>query len=628
MKSSLEIQKIGKVSPSKDFREQAKKRLMQRIRQEESSWVENLLCEFQNIKPAENFRTISKERLIHKIANPAFFPNWVKHFFLNKKFISLATACGIMFVSIFSFSFYSPQTVEASNSVYLIISKGDPMIKQLGGNWEKAKQLQELRIGDTIQTDNNDIAEIHFFDNSVTRLANSTELTITTFLKKNYEETVELKLNEGRAWNKVIQASSDTSDFTVKTHNSSVSTNNATFDISSSQDRPTAINVVDHLIDVKILQSDDANVVAKTKVAEGYKVEVQVSKKKTVAQTAQITPIEKEKKDAWIEDNLAKDEVHLDNLEKKREEKIIAAAGILPSSPLYPVKQGINGAKDVIDQSSNAEKEIIKLKQKFQEAAALVAKSETEQGKKSLDEFTILFENAENKETLKPELEKLITDLQNDYLTVLPGTEDYHIKELLRDFELKIANNPEEILLKRNTEKLFEAQDLIDNGKIKLAAEVLANIDQNISAYTTSGATLAEEKKNQVLQKSEELQILQALKEDIQNSEESEELIALVDELHQNRVQEIDKLTPKPPKKVKPTKIVAIKKEDSVEKAQLFMKKVLVYKSQRGQNNQIITQLNRISNDASNLALLSEIKKLLPPEKQHLVTQKILDITK
>ncbi len=627
MKKSLEFKQIGKLTPSKDFRKQAKKRLMLRIRQEKSSWLEDVLYDFQKIHPADTFQIMSKERLLSKIARPtSFVPQWVRRFLLNKKFFSLATSFGILFVSIFSFSVYTPQTVEASNSVYLVITNGDPIIKPLGQNWKMAQQLQELNIGDTIQTDHDDIVEIHFFDSSVTRLANNTELTITDFFKESLDEKIELKLKNGRTWNKVIQAVSNSSDFTVNTHNSSVSTKNATFDILAGTNQPTSINVVDHLIDVKILQSEANSVVAKTKVAGGYKVEVKVSSEKTVAQTAQIKPIENEYTNDWFTENKEKDKIHLDNLEKKREEKIIAAAGILPNSPLYPVKKGLEEAKNVITNPDQSTEKLEKITKKFRQAAALSAKAEYSESNVILEEFKNLFQEAKNETALKPQLEKALAEMQNDYTTVLPGTQEYKIKELLRELELQITDQPESVLIKRTAEKLFEAQDLFENGTPELAENLLVSISQNqTSILNSTGAIVAEHKKTFILQKTEELQILQALKEDVKSAE-SDKLASLVDTIHQNTIQEINKLTPQPKKPLK-KHIVTVQKDDPKTRAQEFINKVNIYKTQRGQNNQMLSLLKKIPNNKKQIATLTEIKKLLPVEKQYLITQKILEIT-
>lgn len=622
MKKEFGFKQIGSISSSKDFREQAKKRLMQRICQTEASWLENILYDFRKIKPKNFFYLLSKERLLNKIQQPFIFPLWLNKFFLNKKFISWATTVCIILISIFSFAVSTPQTVEATNSVYLVITKGNPIIKQLGQDWEMAQQLQELKIGDTIQTDQDDIVEVHFFDNSVTRLAYNSELTITDFFKEKSREKVELNLNEGRAWSKVVQAASNTADFTVKTHNSSVSTKNATFDIKAAKNHPTSINVIDHLIDVKILQSDARNVVAKTKVAEGYKVEVQVSDKKTIAQTAEISPIENQAQDSWVTENLAKDKVYVENIEKKREDKIIAAAGILPDSPLYGVKKGFEAITDSSDEDDILEN----LRQKFNEAVALNAKGATAESDNELNEFKKLFNEAQNTDLLKTDLETLLAELQADFTTTLPGNKNYKFKESLRKFEIQIAQNPEAVLFKKTTEKLFEAQDLLDNGEIELVKELLVGLNNEKTVLSGTGNLVAEEKKEVILQKTEELQILQSLKENIKATDQEEELIDFVNNIQKNIVTEIDYLSPQQEKTNKPT-IVAVKKDDPQIVAQNLLEKINIYNSEKGQKNQLFKILNDISPNAKNLPLLTELKKLLPADKQYLVTKKILEIT-
>ena len=631
------IRKIGQIVPSNDFKEQAKNRLMQRIRQTESSWLETMLYSFQEIKMNQSFHANSRERLIYQMNTSSFLPTWIANFFFNKKLWSVVITTCFFFVSFFAYSIQSPQRVEASNEVYLYTLTGTPLIKHLGGNWEPAKQTLELRIGDKIQTQSNDIVEILFFDNSITRLDGNTEITISTFSKEHATELISLELIKGKIWNKVIQAVSDTSNFIVKTHNSAVSAQNATFDIEVESNTPTKINVIDHIIDVEIIQTATDNVVAKTKVIEGYAVEVQTSEEKTMAQAAQIVPIEDDyKQNAWFTENISKDAIFIKDLQKKHTDNILASAGTLPGSMLYPVKQTIKNAKEIITNPDKDQQIITTLKKKLQEYAALVTASDQKQTTALLFECNQLFQEAANQTKLQPQLQKMIVELQVDYVTILPDSTLYRVKEVLHELQIQVSNEANDLLSKRKTEKLFEIQDLIQNNSIELASTLLASLNQENFSQTTSGTTILnnDSKRILLLQKSEELQIIQNLKQQIGNIKEQQVLVSLLEDIQNNTVNEMNSLSPplsKPPSVAVKTiqKITTIDKSDKkISKAEEFIEKINIYKNERGQTNAIVARLKKIPNNSNQISLLIEIKKSLPLKYQHFVTQKIIEISK
>lgn len=641
MNKVTNLNQIGKVSPSKDFCEQAKKRIMQRIRQNQSSWLENLLYEFHLLKPAQTFQKNAKQRLFYKINAPFNWIDLVKQFLPGKRTISLATVFGLIFAFVFNFTFYTPKTVEAVYQVHLEIVRGEPLVKKLGEDWKPAKPMMEMHIGDKIFTNQNDVAEIYFFDNSVTRLAGNSQLTITGFFKAPTSEKIELELNNGRAWNKVIQTLTENSNFSFKTHNSLVSAKNATFDVAVEDNYPTEITVVNHLIDVKILKSNqNQNVVARTKVTEGHKVEVQVSAENTIAQTAQISPIEeKQTQEEWFQENIEKDEEHIQNIQKKNSQKIIAQAGILPDSPFYPVKKTFAEAKKVIQKTNSQEDQVSILQQKLKEASAFANKGDLTKSQTILEDFQTIFKIAIEDENIKTQLQENILSLQNNFVTVLPDSNLYIIKEFLRDLDLQINNNPTELITQKRNEKLFEAQDLISNGEMKLAQEILEDIQAEQAPMLSSGSLIASidetEKKSVLIQKSDELQILQSIKSTVDSQEENttNEVLPVLKEITQQTVLEINSLMPPEPeakpilKPIKPV-IIPIAKKTIADEGVEFVNSISVYKSERGKNNAILLRLNRIPNETNQIPLLVQIRKNLPLEYQHIVTKKILEIAK
>lgn len=635
LKTNFSIEQLGKIKPSKDFKIQARQRLMQRIQNNQENPLETLLRTLQSLKVSESFHLAAKERLFYQMNQKNFWEDFFRSFLFNKKLISISTSFAILFVSISLFVMQMPQTVEASNEVRLLILEGNPQVKSLGEEWQEAEQMQIMRIGDKIMTDHNDIVEILFFNNSVTRLDYNTEITINTFSKKQETEEVALELEGGRAWNKVMKAFSDVSDFSVKTHNSLVSAQNATFDVAVQKDQPTKIMVVDHLIDVKILESNTDSVVAKTKVTEGYAVEVQISDEKTMAQAAQITPLEDNSQETneWMTNNLTKDENHLKQLEEQYTENIVASAGILPTSPLYKVKTTLQNAKEIIAKTDEQELSLEKIKQKFQEAAALKTQSENEKSQIALGEFQALFLEVASNSELNYDLNALLASLQENYITISPESNLYEFKDVLENLQIEITDQPDFLTNKRKTKKLLEAQDLIEKGSIALAQELLVSIQDLEILPLTEDDVLTEEnvdKKAVLLQKTEELQILKSMRDKIQ-TEESGQIMDVLNLIQQETVAEIAELAP-PPVEIaapKPPAIVIVDKE--LEKQQAvteFLSKIYLYKSERGQLNSLHSLLKKTPNHKSQIPILVEVRKQLPLEQQHFVTQKILEITK
>ena len=119
---------------------------------------------------------------------------------------------------------------------------------------------------------------INFFDNSVTRLKENTELEITEMdvnPENQMETNILLKLNAGQVWNKVTKIVTQDSSFEVETYNTIAAVRGSAFDVKLDEEtQATEIIVVEHAVDLTAIDSKNGEFLGSTQVLEGYKTRV------------------------------------------------------------------------------------------------------------------------------------------------------------------------------------------------------------------------------------------------------------------------------------------------------------------------------------------------------------------
>lgn len=123
-----------------------------------------------------------------------------------------------------------------------------------------------------IETGSGSKALIDFFDNSVTRLKENTNLEITEMdvnPENQMETNILLKLNAGQVWNKVTKIVTQDSSFEVETYNTIAAVRGSAFDIKVEEEtQATEIIVIEHAVDLTAVDAQSGRMLGSTQVLE------------------------------------------------------------------------------------------------------------------------------------------------------------------------------------------------------------------------------------------------------------------------------------------------------------------------------------------------------------------------
>ncbi len=145
-------------------------------------------------------------------------------------------------------------------------------------NGERVESSRILEVGDVVETATGAKALIDFFDNSVTRLREKTNLEITEMdvnPENQMETNILLKLNAGQVWNKVTKIVTQDSSFEVETYNTIAAVRGSAFDIKvDAETQATEVVVAQHAVDLTAVNEKSGEILGTTQVLEGYKTRI------------------------------------------------------------------------------------------------------------------------------------------------------------------------------------------------------------------------------------------------------------------------------------------------------------------------------------------------------------------
>ncbi|MFH1720337.1 MAG: DUF5667 domain-containing protein [Patescibacteria group bacterium] len=237
-----------------------------------------------------------------------------------------------------------------------------------------------LEEGDTVRTDVGSRAIIKFFDKSVSRLNENTEVVLSRlFIDRDTSESgVVLGVRDGQVWSRVNESATDTSEFIVRSSDVMArAKDNSAFNVSAnSAEKEFEVEVYEEEVDVRVV----SNEVAESKsVAKGSKAFVRADE----AVGVQIEDIFET--NDWIAVNLDKDAKHIEQIIEETKEEVKGQT----SDVLSPIRRIKEDAKLLVT-FDKVEKEKLKLEiaeKGLLEAEALLADGRTEEAMSLIDEF-------------------------------------------------------------------------------------------------------------------------------------------------------------------------------------------------------------------------------------------------
>lgn len=556
------VRDLPQVSLSEDKVARMKKDLMRSItvrseKQIEEMSFETLIAKIKalaaEINPSPVFKMFVKEKLmlLMEFNSQQTFSRWPSWLRQHKKVWATALLMLFVFTTVFNFTF-NINRVEASAVTILEESIGDVSILRDSIVIPGTAGIY-LRTDDVIRTGFASKAVIRFLDQSVSRLDENTEVKISKLFVNPLNKTetmVEIVLDHGRLWARVVSLIDNFSNFKVKAKNTvATAKKKAAFDVSLSANGQATVSAVHNKIDLTV--ATDKKVI-ETTLVKGYTAKVE-SDLPALPQI-QEADVLNAANNQWVADNLAQDKVYIETVKQEAQDALTDQVKMSPYNPLYGVKELSEGTKlaMTIDDFERQKKSLYMAQEKFAEAQAVLAKGDLEKGQSLLGDFQsqvkAVFDWAVQAEAVYPEkaleLENMVTAILNEYQKklslMLPEDPLYGLKEVISQTLISVATNPQqktEQMLSRAGDKLLEAHDLAEQGNTVAAKKQVEAYSQAISdvvAEVKQMPTDAKEKAVSALldNKMEDLKTLETITKTLPRKEagtSTEEIIMVPD---------------------------------------------------------------------------------------------------
>ena len=488
------------------------------------SYIRSLVAQldFGNVE-----RAVIKENIflaIEKTSQKSFI--WERLFGFSKSFVS---GCMVFFLVFGMFSFLTVDTRVTYAQTFTTLDTyfGNVLVKRDGVSLvlEEGMKLQEK---DEIVTGDDGFAVVKYFDDSISRFASNTDVVINSLneLEKNSVNTyVEISLLEGTMWARVVNLVDDSS-FVVKTSDLSTFTKRAGFNIEI-QDEGAEVDVYNHSVEIEKAGKTQ-------KIVSGQKV--------VAAVDIELEEINDDDETiAWVQDNIESDKEYLLEVE----ERLIAAKvesldidledefslddSITEDVRSFMTFGDVNKAKLELDL---AEKDFIAAELKSHDldltekegvnvtAARSVFSNEVEEFLDIIDEVSATDE--EYAEELRVYVEDKILLYKKD--SSLTEESD----DVIEDLEILVANDEDEVAevkLDQALDKLADVEDVLDEGDVEQASELVEKVGEDIDVLIDEGVDIEDAfdiKENLQKELEEKIKEEEALVEEEEVIEDSE----------------------------------------------------------------------------------------------------------
>ncbi|MBM3227544.1 hypothetical protein FJZ27_01620 [Candidatus Peribacteria bacterium] len=290
--------------------------------------------------------------------------------------IAWVTAVAVVAVSvrISPALFFAPAS-RAASIVTLLPTRGEVFVS-VAGLWQPIEAELALVPGMQLKTGDGE-ASILLRDDGVVRMASDTEVILqdlTERLEPAPEIVPTLSILSGRIWVQGL-IPAPLRGITVALAEGSVTVHEGSVSIT----RGDLLSVDVYNRSAVVLREGN-----ETRLAAGDRMQAWSGSVPLIRRIAASAFA-----DAWVSQNLSRDAVHRKDVAALQQERRVARAGILPTSPLYTVKRAAE-AVDVMltfDGRTRVEKQIAYAGVRLDEAAALLQEGETDAVQKPLAEY-------------------------------------------------------------------------------------------------------------------------------------------------------------------------------------------------------------------------------------------------
>ncbi|MCF7845701.1 MAG: FecR domain-containing protein [Candidatus Peribacteraceae bacterium] len=419
--------------------------------------------------------------------------------FLLATFIVLVLKTGL-----FSYNALVPDIFSAIREpTHIEIEKGTVTV-----NGVSVADGTNLNEGDYIELGEATEASIVFFDNSVSRLAAGTKLTVTQaggFDSKQSASHVKLNLNFGQIWSKVTKLVNSESTFEVSTSDVAAAVRGSAFDVAVSEGGNTAVMAVEHSLQLKKIKNSEAEKDETVAIVEGQKAVSQPRvRRATTADTPAVSEnsvrfkveriTDAERETTWFQKNERADIIQEIKVRRKIERAQEDLIGSLPGDLGYTIK-GLRDATLLTLASKPEKKAEVASKiaeRKIIEAQVLMRRGDDETAELQLAAAQDLIlraaserdasTNAETKSKIDQEIARTIDNSKQMTNSTTAVDRDYATKEFVYQVEVTSASkeNKETVKKDQYQYRIIEAYDLAKAGKEESAKKVMRALAEDI----------------------------------------------------------------------------------------------------------------------------------------------------
>ena len=613
---------------NKAFRENSKRRLVSYAKNETANelFIVKILKEILNplnislyLKTKVRNRLINLERkkTLWEVFWELFWDFFGKVVELNSiRILASWVIASLFFVNIVWFN-----TTSADIESRLFAVEWSVYIQHLWSDWKKISSNEILSIWDQIKTSKNSVAEIYFYDNSVSRIAENTRIWIANLTTNVFDiKPTVLKLENWRVWNQIL---SSEWWFKIETKNSSVNTKEWIFDIQNNW-KNTEIQVISKPIEIKTQNWNKFNY---SKVYAWIWV-------KTWENWIIKEKLEENNKDSWTKKNQKEDQKYRKKIVKKIEEIQISKAENKFSDNSKNLK---NVQKNLFSETINS---LQKIKIYFYNKNSEKISETKEQILSNIEKSDKIF---------KEEILDFLSKERQKLKIFLPWDNLYEYKLFISDISLKIdtewktiwdikierLNEAHEILNsweennQNNENKLVK---ILDNFS-KFGKKIQENSIKNLKSDFEKKSKKWENKlqienvlKNKLSSSNDELFLLQSL----ENSKTSKEIKAKIKsqkEILAKQIKEIAWILTKDTKiKEQISRTNNYIASQNSKRIKNYLSRVDKFKSENWQKNTLHWILEEISNKKENISLLYSLRAKLNWDLSFMVSQKIIQV--
>ncbi len=461
-----------------------------------------VLSATEKAKVKEDVFALIKERYRPRLS-------WKYLWSFQKRFVS---ALLVVLVFFGSFSFMNSETgvVRAESFTSVDSFKGDVSIER-DGELLAVYDGMQIFERDRIYTGSDGFVEIHFFDDSVSRLSSESEMIVNKLFRpvdSQIQSYVEVSLIDGIMWSRVVSLVEKNSSFVVEAVDLSIASKRGAFNVEVDQGT-VEMDVYNHVVDIRAADGEVDRVQSGEKLIVNNSNELQLS-----------TISDEEKQIAWIQENLTNDFNYLNEVEQKLLLAKAESIGVDMNSDfslesslkdktlLFLTFDDVEKQRKKLDM---AEKNFIAAQVKLNngdlnsedresvEAAFLAFNDEVNQFYRLIEE--VEYTDVSYASELESYVENKILTQKKDLSMAKIDGPLYDAKRLVEKLEILIADEGIELAeLKRDQalNKLADAEDALSRGEEEAAVKVLEDYQRDVEQVVDIISTVTEEEKEVV----------------------------------------------------------------------------------------------------------------------------------